>query len=85
MCIRDRHYTLSGLSEGTYKFVEVACEGNYILDATPHSIYVEPGSTMTIPYELTVINHRKLGLEILKLDVYKRQVPSSLAAPSRIM
>ena len=64
----DGHYTLSGLSEGTYKFVEVACEGNYILDATPHSIYVEPGSTMTIPYELTVINHRKLGLEILKLD-----------------
>ncbi len=64
----DGHYTLSGLSEGTYKFVEVACEGNYILDATPHSIYVEPGSTMTAPYELTVTNHRKLGLELLKLD-----------------
>ena len=64
----DGHYTLSGLSEGTYKFVEVSCEGNYILNATPHSIYVEPGSAMTTPYELTVTNHRKLGLEILKLD-----------------
>ena len=64
----DGHYTLSGLSGGTYKFVEVSCEGNYILDPTPHSIYVEPGSTMTMPYELTVTNRRKLGLEILKLD-----------------
>ena len=64
----DGHYTISGLSEGTYKFVEVSCEGNYILDDTPHSIYVEPGSTMTAPYELTVTNHRKLGLELLKLD-----------------
>src|SRR5699024_8816979 len=63
----DGHYTLSGLSEGTYEFIEVACDGNYILDSTPHSIYVDPSGTATSAYELTITNHRKLGLEILKL------------------
>ena len=63
----DGHYTLSGLSEGTYEFVEISCDGNYILDSTPHSIYVDPSGTATAAYELTITNHRKPGLEILKL------------------
>ena len=64
----DGSYTLSGLSEGTYTFVEVACPGNYILDPTPHSIHVDPSGSHTVSYDLIITNQKKPGLEILKYD-----------------
>ena len=65
----DGTATLTGLTEGTYTFVEVSCPGNYILDSTPHSIHVSPGDNATINYDLIVPNQRKPGLEILKYDL----------------
>ena len=64
----EGQYTLSGLDEGLYQFVEVSCEGSYVLDPTPHSIHVDPAGSGTRTYELTVTNRRKPGLEIRKYD-----------------
>ena len=64
----EGQYTLSGLDEGVYQFVEVSCEGSYVLDPTPHSIHVDPAGSGTRTYELTVTNRRKPGLEIRKYD-----------------
>jgi uncharacterized surface anchored protein len=72
----DGSYTLSGLSEGTYTFVEAACPGNYILDPTPHSIHVDPSGNHTVSYDLIITNTKKPGLEIFKYDrVSKRPLP----------
>jgi uncharacterized surface anchored protein len=69
----DGSYTLSGLSEGTYTFVEVSCPGNYILNPTPHSIHVDPGSSHTVTYDLIITNQKKPGLEIWKYDQTTKQ------------
>ena len=52
------------LDEGYYIVTEIQAPDGYILDSTPHEVYLRPGKTT----EITIENEKKPGLTIKKID-----------------
>ena len=52
------------LDEGYYLITEIQAPKGYILDKTPHEVYLRPGRTT----EVTIENEKKPGLTIYKVD-----------------
>ncbi len=52
------------LTEGYYIVTEIQPPAGYILDKTPHEVYLRPGKTT----EISIENEKKPGLTIYKLD-----------------
>lgn len=52
------------LAEGYYIITEIQAPEGYILDKTPHEVYLRPGKTT----EISVENEKKPGLTIYKVD-----------------
>ena len=52
------------LDEGYYIVTEIQAPDGYILNATPHEVYLRPGKTT----EITIENEKKPGLTIRKMD-----------------
>ncbi|OUO24291.1 hypothetical protein B5F88_19965 [Flavonifractor sp. An306] len=52
------------LDEGYYIVTEIQAPEGYILDSTPHEVYLRPGKTT----EITIENEKKPGLTIRKID-----------------
>ena len=52
------------LDEGYYIVTEIQAPDGYILDSTPHEVYLRPGKTT----EITIENEKKPGLTIKKMD-----------------
>ena len=52
------------LDEGYYIITEIQAPEGYILDSTPHEVYLRPGKTT----EITIENEKKPGLTIKKID-----------------
>ena len=52
------------LDEGYYIITEIQASEGYILDSTPHEVYLRPGKTT----EITIENEKKPGLTIKKID-----------------
>ena len=52
------------LEEGYYIVTEIQAPDGYILDSTPHEVYLRPGKTT----EITIENEKKPGLTIKKID-----------------
>lgn len=52
------------LDEGYYIVTEIQAPDGYILDSTPHEVYLRPGKTT----EISIENEKKPGLTIKKID-----------------
>ena len=52
------------LDEGYYIVTEIQAPDGYILDSTPHEVYLRPGKVT----EITIENEKKPGLTIRKID-----------------
>lgn len=52
------------LAEGYYMITELQAPEGYILDKTPHEVYLRPGKTT----EVSIENEKKPGLTIYKVD-----------------
>ena len=52
------------LDEGYYIITEIQAPEGYILDKTPHEVYLRPGKTT----EISIENEKKPGLTIYKID-----------------
>lgn len=52
------------LDEGYYVVTEIQAPDGYILDSTPHEVYLRPGKTT----EISIENEKKPGLTIKKID-----------------
>ena len=52
------------LAEGYYIITEILAPEGYILDKTPHEVYLRPGKTT----EVSIENEKKPGLTIYKVD-----------------
>ena len=52
------------LDEGYYLITEIQAPEGYILDSTPHEVYLRPGKTT----EISIENEKKPGLTIYKID-----------------
>ena len=52
------------LDEGYYIITEKQAPEGYILDSTPHEVYLRPGKTT----EISIVNERKPGLTVYKID-----------------
>ena len=52
------------LDEGYYIITEIQAPEGYILDSTPHEVYLRPGKTT----EISITNEKKPGLTIYKID-----------------
>ena len=52
------------LTEGYYIITEIQAPKGYILDKTPHEVYLRPGKTT----EISIENEKKPGLTIIKID-----------------
>ena len=52
------------LDEGYYIVTEIQAPDGYILDSTPHEVYLRPGKVT----EITIENEKKPGLTIKKID-----------------
>ena len=52
------------LDEGYYIVTEIQAPEGYILDSTPHEVYLRPGKTT----EISIENEKKPGLTIKKID-----------------
>ena len=52
------------LDEGYYIVTEIQAPDGYILDSTPHEVYLRPGKTT----EISIENEKKPGLTIKKMD-----------------
>ena len=52
------------LEEGYYIVTEIQAPDGYILDSTPHEVYLRPGKTT----EISIENEKKPGLTIKKID-----------------
>ncbi|MEG1578506.1 MAG: SpaA isopeptide-forming pilin-related protein, partial [Oscillospiraceae bacterium] len=63
----DGAYTLTGIVEGLYSFVEVSAPGGYQVDPTPHDVYVDVADGSKT-YTVTATNGSKPDMELVKTD-----------------